>query len=209
MLLQHNTIDAQPACPNLGGVFALRGTPFDTGFGMTLALIAAVARNGVIGHENALPWRLPEDLRHFRELTAGHPVLMGRHTWISLPPRLRPLPGRRNIVVTRQVGWRAEGAIVAHDLAGALAAARAPGEDGIDPSHVFVVGGAQLYGQALPLADELHLTEIDHEFAGDVRFPAWPHADFVEVARERHRAAAPNDFEFAFVTWRRKDSWRA
>lgn len=176
---------------------------------MTIALVAAVARNGVIGNDNALPWRLPEDLRHFRALTAHHPVLMGRLTWESLPPRFRPLPERRNIVVTRQHDWHANGATAAHDLDDALARAVEARDDGIDVSRLFVVGGAQLYGAALPRADELLLTEIERDFEGTARFPDWPREDFVEVARERHRAAAPNDFDFAFVTWRRKRAWPA
>ncbi|HEX4511770.1 MAG TPA: dihydrofolate reductase [Burkholderiaceae bacterium] len=172
--------------------------------GLTIALVAAVARNGVVGHANALPWRLPEDLQHFRALTAGHSVLMGRRTWDSLPARFRPLPGRRNVVLTRQRDWHAPGAIAAHDFDEAIAQAGAPMEDGVDASRVFIVGGAELYAQALPLADELHMTEIERDFDGDAHFPDWPRADFDEVARQRHRAAAPNDFDFAFVTWRRK-----
>jgi len=170
---------------------------------MPLALIAAVARNGVIGDRGMLPWRLPEDLAFFRRSTQGHPVIMGRKTWDSLPERFRPLPGRRNIVVTRQAGWQAEGAVVAHDLAGALAQARAGRPD---DAPAFVIGGAALYALALPEADTLMLTEIDRDVPGDTRFPGWPErirAEFTEVQRERHPAAAPNDFEFSFVTWRR------
>ena len=164
---------------------------------MKLALIAAVARNGVIGRGNALLWRLPEDLRHFRRTTLGCPVIMGRRTWDSLPPAFRPLPGRRNLVVTRDAGWRAEGAEAAPSLDAALARVA-------DAPRAFVTGGAELYALALPRADELLLTEIERDFDGDVRFPDWDRAAFVETARERHHAGPPNDFDYALVTYARK-----
>jgi dihydrofolate reductase len=167
----------------------------------TLSLIAAVARNGAIGNAGGLLWHLPEDLAHFRRTTMGRPVIMGRKTWESLPARFRPLPGRMNIVVTRQRGWHAEGASVAHDLDEALAHVRAAGQE-----HAFVIGGAQLYVEALSRADELVLTEIDAAFDGDAHFPSWDRRNFVEVAREHHRAAAPNDFAFDFATYRRTRS---
>jgi len=163
----------------------------------TLALIAAVARNGVIGHGNALLWRLPEDLRHLRRTTLGAPVIMGRKTWDSLPDAFRPLPGRRNIVVTRDPGWHAAGAEATRSLDAALALAR-------DAPRAFVIGGAELYALALPRADELLLTEIERDFDGDVRFPPWDRADFVETARETHHAGPPNDFDYAFVAYRRR-----
>ena len=162
-----------------------------------VTLIAAVARNGVIGHGNDLVWRLPEDQKHFRAVTMGAPVIMGRATWDSLPERFRPLPGRRNLVLTRQAGWRADGAEVVATLDEALARTA-------DAPRVFVIGGAQVYALALPRADELLLTEIERDFDGDSRFPDWPRAQFVEVARERHHAAPPNDFGFSFVTYRRQ-----
>lgn len=164
---------------------------------MKLVLVAALARNGVIGRDNAMPWRLPEDLRHFRQLTLGAPVVMGRRTWDSLPAAFKPLPGRRNVVVTRNPGWQAEGAEAAPSLETALQRlSEAPA--------VYVVGGAQLYAQALAQADELALTEIDRDFEGDTRFPAFDREAFVEVSRQTHRAAPPNDFDFAFVTYRRQ-----
>jgi dihydrofolate reductase len=171
---------------------------------MTLTLIAAVARNGAIGHAGDLLWRLPEDMKFFRSTTMGHPVIMGRKTWDSVPAKFKPLPGRTNIVITRQRDWHDEGAIPAHDLQAALAHARTAIGARVHDGRVFVIGGAQLYAQALPRADELMLTEIDRDFDGDAHFPAWKRADFVEVARERHRAAAPNDFEFEFATYRRR-----
>jgi dihydrofolate reductase len=161
-----------------------------------VVLIAAMARGRVIGRGNALPWHLPEDMAHFRTVTRGHPVIMGRKTWDSLPERFRPLPGRRNLVVTRSAGWQAAGAEAMPSLEAALAATA-------DAGRVFVIGGAELYAAALPLADTLLLTEIDAEFEGDAHFPGFTHLGFVERARERHRAAAPNHFDFAFVTYRR------
>jgi dihydrofolate reductase len=164
---------------------------------MKLTLVAAVARNGVIGRDNDMPWRLPEDLKHFRRVTLGAPVIMGRRTWDSLPAAFKPLPGRRNVVITRNPGWRADGAEAAASLDEALRRLAA------EPA-AFVVGGAQLYAQALQRADELVLTEIDRDFEGDTRFPGFDRTLFTEVARETHRAAPPNDFDFAFVTYRRK-----
>ena len=162
-----------------------------------LALIAAVARNGVFGDAGALPWHLPDDMAHFRRTTAGCPVVMGRKTWDSLPARFRPLPGRLNIVVTRQPSWQAAGALAVPNLDAARAAAGAV-------PKVFVIGGAALYAAALPLADELLLTELDADFAGDTHFPDWDRSAFAETHREHHQAAPPNDFSFDFVTYQRR-----
>ncbi len=167
---------------------------------MTITVVAAVARGGVIGRGNAIPWRLPEDLAHFKTLTTGHPVVMGRRTWESLPERFRPLPGRRNVVVTRNPSWRAAGAERAASLEDALELLR--GEP-----RVFVIGGAELYASALPVADELVLTEIDLEVEGDTRFPAFDPATFREVSRERHVGA--DGTPFSFVVYRRADGGRA
>ena len=164
---------------------------------LDLVLIAAVARNGVIGKGNALLWHLPEDLAHFRDTTLGHSVIMGRKTWDSLPPRFRPLPRRRNIVVTRQPAWQAEGAQAVPSLEAALDAAQ-------PETRLFVIGGAALYAAALPLAQTLLLTEIHRDFEGDVLFPAYERSAFEETAREHHQAQPPNDFSFDFVTWRRR-----
>jgi dihydrofolate reductase len=160
-----------------------------------LVLIAGVARNGAIGKDDALPWRLPEDLRHFRQHTLGWPVIMGRRTWESLPPAFRPLPGRGNLVVTRQAGWRAEGAEPASSLDAALRLVQ-------DSERAFVIGGAQLYAEALPRADELLLTEIDADFEADAFFPAWDRSAFVERSRETHRASP--GWDFAFVHYARR-----
>ena len=131
---------------------------------MPLHLILARATNGVIGHQNQIPWQLPEDMAHFRQLTMGHPVIMGRKTWDSLPAAVRPLPGRRNIVITRQADWQAEGAEVVHSLEQALAACA-------NSAQAWVMGGAEIYRQALPLAQQVVVTEIDADFAGDAFAP--------------------------------------
>ena len=165
---------------------------------MQIVLIAGVARNGVIGRDNRLLWKLPEDLKHFRAVTMGAPVIMGRKTWESLPERFRPLPGRHNIVLSRHAGFDAAGASVAASLDDAIALARRAAAE-----RVFVIGGGQIYREALPHADELVLTEIEREFDGDAHFPPFDRAEFTEVQRERHHAAPPNDFDFSFVTYRR------
>jgi dihydrofolate reductase len=126
---------------------------------MTIGLIWAQAANGVIGRDNAVPWHIPEDMAHFRAVTAGSTVVMGRRTWESLPARFRPLPGRRNVVLTRDPDWTDAGAEVGHDLPSALV------------GEVWVIGGADLYAAALPLANVVELTELREEFAGDVVAP--------------------------------------
>jgi dihydrofolate reductase len=158
-----------------------------------LALIVAVARNGVIGRDGAIPWRLPEDLRRFRALTTGHSIVMGRRTWQSLP---RALPVRENIVVTRQAGFAADGAIVVHSIEAALSAATYP-----EPA--FCIGGAEIYRIAMPLADTAYVTEIARDFAGDTAFPPLDPAQWRETARETHASAEPDAFEYAFVTYER------
>ena len=175
---------------------------------MKVALIAAVARNGVIGHANELLWKLPEDMAFFKRTTLGNPVIMGRKTWESIPPRFRPLPGRTNIVVTRQPGWHADGAQVAHGFEQALELALESVASSPHGLRAFVIGGAELYALALPHADELVITEIDRDFEGDARFPDWSRNHFVETGREKHRAAGPNDFDFSFVTYRRTHAAR-
>jgi dihydrofolate reductase len=160
-----------------------------------LALVAAIARGGVIGRDNAIPWRIPEDARRFRELTTGHPVVMGRRTWESLPERFRPLPGRRNVVITRNPDWAMEGA----ERAGSLDEALLQLEDA---NEVFVIGGAEIYAAALPLADELLLTEVEAEIEGDTRFPPFDPSEFEETSRERH--VSETGLAFSFVTHTRR-----
>ena len=173
-----------------------------SGAALPLALIASVARNATIGSANGLVWHEPEDRRWLRRQTMGCPVIMGRKTWDSLPERFRPLPGRDNIVVTRQAGWSAPGAAVAFDLQQALAIARTAAAAQAAP-RIFVIGGGQLYAQALPLADQLLLTEIDADLAGDTHFPAWDRSAFVELTRDTRPASGSGQPAFAFVTYQR------
>ena len=157
---------------------------------MQLHLIFARSKNGVIGVDGGLPWHLPEDLAHFKRSTLGCPVIMGRKTWDSLPPKFRPLPGRANVVVTRQADWQAGGALCADSLERAMAlCGEAP--------HVWVIGGAQLYALAEPLAATAVVTEIDTELEGDAFAPNFgPH--WQETAREEHLAA--NGLHYRFIT---------
>jgi dihydrofolate reductase len=157
-----------------------------------VSLVVAVARNGVIGRDNGLAWHLSSDLKRFKALTMGKPMLMGRRTWDSIG---RPLPGRRSLVLTRDRGFRAEGAEVVHGWDDALAAA----SDG----ELMVVGGAEIYALALPHADRLHLTEVAAEPEGDVRFPDFDRARFRETFREAHPAGPRDEHAFAFVDWER------
>ena len=155
-------------------------------------LVAAVAANGVIGAGGKLPWHLPEELKHFKRLTLGHPVIMGRRTWESLKG---PLPQRENIVVTRTAGYEAPGAAVAASLGGALA--MCAGEP-----VAFVIGGTQLFEEALPIADGMVLTEIQRDYAGDTWFPAWERSQWRESQREAHTAG--DGTRFVFVLYERR-----
>ena len=157
---------------------------------MKLHLIYARARNGVIGKDKQMPWHLPEDLAHFKRVTLGQPVIMGRKTWDSLPPRFRPLPGRLNIVITRQNGWQAEGAVRAGSIDEALGLCG-------DASDAWIIGGAEIYRQAEPMASTAVVTEIDADFDGDAFAPTLG-PDWQEVRREAHTAAS--GLAYAFVT---------
>jgi len=160
---------------------------------MPLNLIYARARNGVIGRAGALPWHLPEDLAFFKRTTLGAPVLMGRKTWESLPQRFRPLPGRINVVVTRQHGYNAPGAAVAHSLPAATALF--PPE-----AVIWVIGGAELYAQALPLAQLVVVTEIDADFEGDAFAPS---LDAVWQETARQHLISSQGLALSFVTYQR------
>ena len=163
-----------------------------------VVLIAAVADNGVIGRGGAMPWRLKSDMRHFRSLTAGKPVVMGRKTWASLA--IRPLPGRTNIVVTRDGDFAAPGVLVVPTFAAALQAAR--GDALRRGSEIMIIGGAEIYAQAMPLATRLEITQIHARPEGDTRFP--PIDDgWTEVARAANPAGPDDDAPYDFVSYRR------
>lgn len=162
-----------------------------------IVIAAALARNRAIGKDNALLWNIPEDMAHFKTLTAGHAVLMGRKTWESLPPRFRPLPGRRNIVITRQADYAAPGAEVADSLENGLKLASTV-------KTLFVIGGAEIYAQALPLADRLELTEVDLAPEADAWFPALPPETWA-LAAERPMLSG-NGTGLRFLTYQRRHS---
>lgn len=160
-----------------------------------LSIIAAVAENGTIGDRNRLLWHISEDLRHFKSLTTGHPVIMGRKTFESLG---RPLPNRENVVITRQA-IEIPGCRTVHSLDEALALFAQRREE-----ELFVIGGAQIYAQALPLADRLYLTRVEHPYEGDTHFPAWDEAAWRLTARERFECGAAYPHPFVFETYERE-----
>lgn len=164
-----------------------------------LAVMVATAENGVIGRDNGLPWHLPEDLRYFKRVTLGKPVIMGRKTFESIG---RPLPGRVNIVITRRKNLTVEGVIVASSLDDALGRA-ADAARAADVDELVVIGGADIYQLAIPRADRLYITEVHACVEGDVRLPEIAWADWREIRRERHQAAGPNPFDYSFVVYER------
>ncbi len=157
-----------------------------------IGIIAAVARNRTIGRGNSLPWRLPEDLKRFRQLTLGHAVIMGRKTFESIG---KPLSDRNNIVITRSQEWICAGCRAVHSLDGALAAVE-------ESRYAFVIGGAEIYALALPLATRLYITEIERDFDGDAFFPVFDRSRWREASREQH-ASEPDGFGYAFVEYER------
>ena len=161
-----------------------------------LVLVVAAADNGVIGRDGDLPWRLPADLQHFKRLTLGKTILMGRKTWQSLG---RPLPQRDNWVITREPAFQAPGARVFASLDQALAAAQSQAV-----AELMVIGGAQIYAQTLPLASRLHLTRVHANVDGDTRLPEYDAAAFVETAREDHAADERHAYAYSFITLQRR-----
>ncbi|HMP74658.1 MAG TPA: dihydrofolate reductase [Kiritimatiellia bacterium] len=157
---------------------------------MRISIIVAVAENSVIGLDGQLPWRLPNDLRHFKAVTMGKPVVMGRRTWESLG---RPLPGRRNVVVSSRAEFQPEGAEVVVSLSAALDLLAGAEE-------IFIIGGARLYAEAFPLAHRVYLTEVHAAVPGDTCCPAWDRSAWREIHREEHAADERHAFSFAFVT---------
>jgi len=166
---------------------------------MNILLVAAIAQNGVIGRGNALPWRLKSDMQHFRALTMGKPVVMGRKTYLSIG---KPLKGRTTIVVSRDGGFAAPGIVVAPSLDAALSAARG---DALrrNADTIVVAGGAEIYTQAMPLATQLAITHVHKQIDGDAYFPAFDPTEWHESARGEHEAAAEDEAAFAFVTYER------
>jgi len=158
-----------------------------------ISIIVAMAQNRTIGINNTLPWRCPEDLKHFKALTMGHHMIMGRKTFDSIG---KPLPGRTTVVVTRNRELEITGCIIAHSLPEAITACAGDNE-------IFIVGGAELYVQALPLADTLYITEIRHDVAGDAHFPRFDASEWQEIEREPRQQETPERLSYHFVTYRR------
>jgi dihydrofolate reductase len=161
---------------------------------VSLSLIVAMAQNRTIGVNNTLPWRCPEDLKHFKALTMGHHMIMGRKTFDSIG---KPLPGRTTVIVTRNAGLQVAGCLVAHSLNDAITACK-------DDDEIFIVGGAELYAQALPLVDTLYITEIQQEVDGDAHFPEFDRSAWLEIAREVRSQTEPQPLHYHFVTYRRR-----
>ncbi|HYQ71818.1 MAG TPA: dihydrofolate reductase [Gammaproteobacteria bacterium] len=157
---------------------------------MRISIIVAMAANGVIGRDNGLPWHLPADLQHFKRITMGKPILMGRRTWESIG---RPLPGRTSIVVTRDTGYAAPGCIVVHSVEAGLQAAEACADE------VMVIGGAECYRQVLPLTDTLYLTRIHADFEGDTFFPVLDESEWREVGRSDCAPDEKNPYPYSFI----------
>jgi len=158
-----------------------------------VSIVAALAHNRAIGRNNSMPWRLPEDLKRFKRLTMGHAVIMGRKTFESIGSAL---PGRSNIVITRSRDWTPSGCVVAHSLEAAFAAC---GES----REAFVIGGAQIYALALPYAQHLYMTEIEHDFQGDTFFPEFDRSHWRELSRERRVSGGADTFDYSFVEYER------
>ncbi len=159
----------------------------------SVAIIVAMAGNRIIGINNTLPWHIPADLQHFKKLTMGHHMIMGRKTFESIG---KPLPGRTTVVMTRNHELRISGCIMAHKLEEAIAACA-------DDDQLFIVGGAELYAQALPLADTLYITEIQQAVEGDAYFPVFNKNEWLEVSREKYNQETPQPLEYHFATYRR------
>lgn len=161
---------------------------------MKISLIVAFDENRLIGNNNALPWHLPADLKHFKQITMGHHMIMGRKTFDSIG---KPLPGRISIIITRKNDLKIEGCIVVNTLASALEICEGQEE-------VFIIGGAQIFDCTLPIATDLFITQIHHSFEGDTFFPEIPDADWEEVSRERNEPDEKNEWSYSFIHYRKK-----
>lgn len=160
---------------------------------MQISLIVAMAKNRVIGTDNQLPWHLPADLRHFKSLTLGKPIVMGRKTYESIG---KPLPGRTNIILTQQPNYHAEGCLVVHSIDAVLSAAN-------DTVELMIIGGSTIYAEFLPLAQKIYLTEIDAEIVGDAYFPELTSTEWQKIAHENYQADEKNAYNYSFVTLER------
>jgi dihydrofolate reductase len=157
-----------------------------------ISFVVAMDRKQLIGKGDGLPWRLPDEIRRFKEITMGHPVLMGRKTYETIPQKFRPLPGRTNIVLTRQADYDAPGCVLVHSIEEALTA--------VSPDQeLMVIGGSLLFNALMPIVDRLYLTEIDAEYEGDVYFPDLDRSQWREVAREVHPRDDRHDAPFVFL----------
>ena len=165
-----------------------------TGMKPRISILVAMASNRIIGANNTLPWHLPADLKHFKALTMGHHIVMGRKTYESIG---KPLPGRTSVVVTRNADYAPPGVVVANSLEGAISACE-------NDAEIFVIGGAEIFSQALEFADTLYMTEIKRDVAGDVSFPEFDKKEWQEISRELHHQETPEPLEYHFVEYRRK-----
>ena len=167
---------------------------------MKVSMIAAKARNGVIGKNNDLPWHLPDDFNFFKEKTNGHYVIMGRKNFESLPHKFRPLPNRTNIIITRNESFEVQGALVVHSIEEALKIAKANSQE-----ETFIIGGSEIYRLGFKYADALYLTEINGDVEGDVHFPDYDRSQWKEIERVSHGADSKHKHSFDFVTYERID----
>jgi len=165
---------------------------------MTVSIVVAAAQNGVIGRDNDLPWRLPADLVHFKRLTMGHPIVMGRKTFESIG---RPLPGRQNIVITTDKDFQAGGCIIAHTIEEALQAAKAANE-------VFIIGGSSIFDAAMPLVDKIYLTRVLADVEGD-RYFNFESKKWKLIKSEKHPADAKNQYDYEFQIWERQENYNS
>lgn len=165
-----------------------------------ICIVVAASKNNVIGRDNGLPWRLKGDMQFFKRVTMGHPLVMGRKTFDSIG---KPLPGRKTIVVTTQTDWAHEGVLVAHSLADALSMAEQQSSE-MGVSKIMLVGGAQLYRQALPQCDRLYLTQVDAVIDGDAFFPELDYSEWEEESSERVDADSSNEYAFSMLQLKRK-----
>lgn len=164
---------------------------------MEISMIAAMGKNRVIGKDNDIPWHLPDDFQYFKDTTKGHCVIMGRKNWESLPHKFKPLPGRTNIVITRQKNYQADGGIVTDSLGNALAIAQKEGE-----VEAFIIGGGEIYRMGLALAHKIYLTEINGDFEGQVTFPEFDKTKWRETSRIHHPSDSKHPYSFDFVVYK-------